>query len=43
MVAASPGAVDYIEKPIFGHGLIETIERIYNRLEEARARAKLSN
>jgi CheY-like chemotaxis protein len=36
--AAELGAVDYIGKPIFGHGLTEMLERIYKRLTEARAK-----
>ena len=41
--AAELGAVDYIEKPIFGHGLLAAIERIYMRLTEARIRIPNSN
>jgi CheY-like chemotaxis protein len=41
--SAELGAVDYIEKPIFGHGLLEAIERIYVRLTEARAKGAISN
>lgn len=37
--AAELGALEYIEKPIIGHGVIEAIERIYQRLTEARAKA----
>jgi CheY-like chemotaxis protein len=35
--AAGLGAVDYIVKPVFGHGLTDAIEQIYKRLTEARA------
>lgn len=31
------GAVDYVVKPVFGHGLTEALERIYKRLTDARA------
>jgi CheY-like chemotaxis protein len=41
--AAELGAVDYVVKPIIGHGLIEAIERIYKQLTEARAKASHSN
>ncbi len=37
--AIALGASDYIVKPMFGHGLIEMIDRIYKTLTEARARA----
>ncbi len=40
--AAELGAVDYVVKPIFGRGLIEALERIYQRLTEARAKASRS-
>jgi CheY-like chemotaxis protein len=41
--AAKLGAVDYVVKPIFGHGLIEALELIYKRLTEARAKDSHSN
>ncbi len=37
--AIALGASDYIIKPMFGHGLIEMIDRIYKTLTKARARA----
>lgn len=37
--AMALGASDYIVKPMFGHGLIEMIDRIYKTLTEARARS----
>lgn len=41
--AAELGAVDYIVKPVVGHGLLQALERIYKRLTEARAKAMISN
>ena len=37
--AATLGASDYIVKPMFGHGLVEAIDRIYKSLTEARIRS----
>lgn len=37
--AAELGAVDYIVKPVVGHDLLKALERIYERLTEARANA----
>ncbi len=41
--AAALGAVDYVVKPVFGRGLIEALERIYDRLTEARSKAAPPN
>jgi CheY-like chemotaxis protein len=37
--AAELGALDYIAKPVVGHDLLVALERIYERLTEARASA----